>query len=109
MALTVNIIATVIDNKSTKLIDAERWFSIVKNVLKTGGYKKGDVVIIYYDNKRKITAMISCPNCGELKPLRNHNVIIDEYHKNISVEPSLVNDCCGWHGFLTDNEFKSVL
>lgn len=69
-----------------------------------GKMSKGDVVLVNFSNKSKL--LICCPGCGVASFTGNHK--IDNNNGVFTAHPSLVMNCCDWHGWLKNNEFTSV-
>lgn len=70
--------------------------------------EKGDALIVIGRNKKK-QLILCCPGCGRKSGSRGGHVF-DESTK--TYKPSIVHNTeyggCGWHGWLTNGEFKNV-
>lgn len=67
-----------------------------------GKMVKEDYVGINFGG-RYVKVLSSCPNCGELSFSSTHK--IGKKDNEITLTPSLIFNCCGWHGYLTDGKF----
>ena len=86
-----------------KSTDNEKLWDIVPfDYLHSDKKNAGGIVICNYSDKTGL--LISCPNCGVISMTGKHKITyIDGI---VNVKPSLVMQCCKWHGHLTDNEFR---
>lgn len=74
------------------------------NKIDTTNLKNGDIILVTLTEKNKDKLYICCPKCGSNSFTGNHNIThIDNI---ISATPSLLFQCCGWHGYLTNGIFK---
>lgn len=64
---------------------------------------KGGVVICRYADTMKV--FIKCPQCGGVSFSSTHNVTFEDGFVNVT--PSIDMNCCSWHGYLKNNEFKA--
>lgn len=65
---------------------------------------KGSVVLVKFRDRDKL--FIACPGCGVASFTGNHR--IEDNNGVFTAHPSLVMNCCGWHGWLRNNQFTSV-
>lgn len=65
---------------------------------------KGDVVVIDLKYKKKVRLFIACPRCGISSFTGTHKINVED--NVVSAHPSLVMQCCGWHGWLKKNKFS---
>lgn len=67
---------------------------------------KGDAMIDIKDGKKQL--VICCPQCGQISASAGNHIYNEETQ---SYTPSIVHNKelggCGWHGWLTNGEFKS--
>lgn len=66
------------------------------------GMSKADFVVVKSGGQIK-TLFISCPGCGDCSFTGRHR--ITENNGLYTVTPSIVFNCCKWHGYLTKNVF----
>lgn len=65
--------------------------------------KPGDYSF-YNTNEGRLGIIYCCPGCGKPSAgTQKHSLDLE----NVSVKPSIVH-YCGWHGWLTNGEFKEV-
>jgi len=72
---------------------------------------KGDGISIFNHELGYEQLIIVCPSCGEISaPMKKAGLRFDK--ETQSVTPSIVHNTefggCGWHGFLTNGEFKDA-
>lgn len=71
---------------------------------------KGSVIIVYRrpDLEKPISCAIWCPDCGMPSFTITHAVITDKSQKIVTLTPSIILQCCGYHGWLKNNVFTKV-
>jgi len=94
-----------------KTIKVEKWFCAETNSNVTHNFtmKRGEYILI--DSPSGIKAIIACPQCGSKNPIVTHDLIFHREKQPIvlSIKPSIDNkQCCGYHGYLTNNRFTNV-
>lgn len=67
------------------------------------GMEKGEVLVVQFSDKLKL--YICCPGCGAASFTGSHQISIN--NEKYTANPSLVFQCCGWHGWLKDNILTS--
>ena len=97
--MKLNLIHTAIDerNAAPNQINIEAYDLYEK-------MSKCDVVLVKFKDRDKL--LIACPSCGVASFTGNHKITND--HGVFTANPSLVMNCCGWHGWLKNNEFVST-
>ncbi len=67
----------------------------------------GDAIESFNSQKNITQLVIACPGCGKISGSAGGHVFNKE---TLSYTPSIVHDKnlggCGWHGWLTNGEFK---
>lgn len=64
------------------------------------------------DHASGLNFLICCPGCGQLGTARDGakwRVVAgtEEDVSTLTVEPSILKNCCGWHGYLRHGVFES--
>lgn len=65
---------------------------------------KGEFIDLYLIDIARTKLYICCPKCGVSSFTGPHTII---NNKGIyTVSPSIIMQCCGWHGYLKNNKFE---
>lgn len=65
-----------------------------------------------HDTESGLNFLIACPGCGQMGTARDGAKWritggSEDDVTTLSVQPSILKSCCGWHGYLTNGVFIS--
>lgn len=71
---------------------------------------KGSVLLAYRrpDLENPVACAIWCPDCGMPSFKITPSIITDRSQTVVTLTPSIILQCCGYHGFLEGNVFRKV-
>lgn len=69
---------------------------------------KGSVIIVFErpDLNNPVACGICCPDCGEWSFKTTPGTDYNQITKTVTLHPSIVLHCCGYHGFLENNLYR---
>lgn len=84
--------------------------AVIKQELMPYELKKGECIVVDYNDNGRLGLIMCCPRCGETSASKDQKHTFNR--ETFSYTPSIIHDVelggCGYHGYLTNGIFTDV-